>query len=114
MVEDHDDARDLIAGVLERAGGRVVARQRRAKASRARGANGRTCCWPISACPGKTGIVLLTRFRTIYPDVPAIALTAYARATDRDRVLAAGFAHHVIKPVDPNQLVDLIVKAIEP
>ena len=57
--------------------------------------------------------MLLTRFRAIYPDVPAIALTVYARATDRRRALAAGFAHHVIKPADPNQLVDLIVKVIE-
>lgn len=63
--------------------------------------------------PGEDEYVLLARFRAIYPDVPAIALTAYARATDRRRALAAGFAHHVIKPVDPNQLVELIVKAIE-
>ena len=63
--------------------------------------------------PGEDGYVLLARFRAIYPDVPAIALTACARATDRRRALAAGFAHHVIKPVDPNQLVELIVKAIE-
>jgi CheY-like chemotaxis protein len=32
--------------------------------------------------------------------VPAVALTAYARAEDRLRVLAAGFQSHVPKPVE--------------
>jgi CheY-like chemotaxis protein len=50
--------------------------------------------------------------RTIYPNVAAIALTAYARAADRTRALAAGFQQHVVKPVDPQQLVDLVESAI--
>ena len=58
--------------------------------------------------PGEDGYALLSRFRAIYPDVPAIALTAYARSTDRDRVLAHGFQHHVVKPVDPKDLIDLV------
>jgi len=58
--------------------------------------------------PGEDGFALLTQFRTMHPTVPAIALTAYARAADRERVLAAGFLEHVVKPVDPKQLVDLV------
>ena len=50
----------------------------------------------------------------MYPDVPAIALTAYARATDRDRALAAGFQQHVVKPVDPQQLVHLVGSVVRP
>jgi CheY-like chemotaxis protein len=45
----------------------------------------------------------------MFPEIPALALTAYARPADRDRVLAAGFQQHVIKPVDPMQLLQLIV-----
>ncbi len=44
----------------------------------------------------------------MFPEIPALALTAYARATDRDRVLSAGFHRHVVKPVDPEQLLLLI------
>ena len=51
--------------------------------------------------PGEDGYVLLTRFRAIYPDVPAIALTVYARATDRRRALAAGILHHFISRRTP-------------
>ncbi len=37
--------------------------------------------------------------------VPAIALTALARAEDRERALASGFQTHLAKPVEPAELV---------
>ena len=40
--------------------------------------------------------------------LPAVALTGYARAEDRARVLAAGFQAHVPKPVDPVELTAAI------
>jgi len=47
------------------------------------------------------------------PQIPALALTAYARATDRDRVLAAGFQKHVVKPVDPQELLQSIAGLLQ-
>ena len=44
--------------------------------------------------------------------VPAVALTAYARASDRKRALAAGFLHYIVKPVDPEELVKVILSVI--
>ncbi|MEJ6481520.1 PAS domain-containing protein [Nostoc punctiforme UO1] len=38
-------------------------------------------------------------------EIPAIALTAYAGESDRDRVLAAGFQKHLAKPVQPTELI---------
>jgi len=40
--------------------------------------------------------------------VPTIALTAYARASDRERALARGFHRYLIKPIEPNELVEQI------
>lgn len=40
--------------------------------------------------------------------VPAVALTAFARAEDRLRVLAAGYVTHIAKPVEPAELVAVI------
>jgi signal transduction histidine kinase len=40
--------------------------------------------------------------------VPWIALTAFANAAARDRALAEGFADHLSKPVDPDELVRVI------
>ncbi|MEH1921136.1 PAS domain-containing protein [Nostoc sp.] len=41
-------------------------------------------------------------------EIPAIALTAYAGESDRDRVLAAGFQRHIAKPVQPTELLTSI------
>lgn len=40
--------------------------------------------------------------------IPAVALTAYARAEDRRRALVAGFQAHVAKPVDQGELLAII------
>jgi DNA-binding response OmpR family regulator len=37
--------------------------------------------------------------------VPAAALTAFARSEDRTRVLRTGFEMHLAKPIDPSELV---------
>ena len=44
--------------------------------------------------------------------IPVIALTAYAGEVDRQRALSAGFNQHVAKPVDPDQLVAVVVGLI--
>jgi len=38
-------------------------------------------------------------------DIPAAALTAYARSEDRARALRSGFGLHLAKPIDPAELV---------
>jgi CheY-like chemotaxis protein/anti-sigma regulatory factor (Ser/Thr protein kinase) len=44
--------------------------------------------------------------------IPAIALTAFARAEDRTRALRAGFLHHLAKPVDPCELVATVASVV--
>ncbi len=38
-------------------------------------------------------------------DIPAAALTAFARSEDRTKALQSGFEMHLAKPVDPGELV---------
>jgi CheY-like chemotaxis protein/two-component sensor histidine kinase len=57
------------------------------------------------AMPGLDGYELLKRLRARGINVPAIALTAYARKEDRIRAMAAGFQSHVSKPVEAELLV---------
>jgi CheY-like chemotaxis protein len=37
-----------------------------------------------------------------------VAVSGYGRAEDKDRTKAAGFDHHLVKPVDFGQLVSVI------
>jgi len=58
--------------------------------------------------PGEDGFDLISKVRAMGSEcggnIPAIALTAYAREEDRARILAAGFQRHVAKPVEPSSL----------
>jgi CheY-like chemotaxis protein len=64
------------------------------------------------AMPVEDGYSLIRKLRQLPPDhggqIPAIALTAYARDEDRIRALTAGFQMHLTKPVEPRQLIEAI------
>jgi hypothetical protein len=62
--------------------------------------------------PGEDGYSLLRRVRALPAEqggrVPAIALTAYARAEDRMKAVLAGFQLHLAKPVEPAELITMV------
>lgn len=62
--------------------------------------------------PGEDGYTLIRKVRNWQADhgeqIPAIALTGYARNQDRIRALLAGFDQHVSKPVDLNDLAAMV------
>ena len=61
--------------------------------------------------PDMDGYELIKTFRSLETgnsSTPAIALTAYASMDDRRDVLKAGFQTHLPKPVDFNELLDII------
>ena len=115
VVEDHDDARELVAGVL-RAAGAVVTTAASSEESLDLLADMTPDVLLLDlGLPGEDGYTLLRRIRGMKAfegrAIPAIALTAYARASDRKRALAAGFLDYVVKPVDPEELVRVIRSA---
>jgi signal transduction histidine kinase/CheY-like chemotaxis protein len=66
--------------------------------------------------PQEDGYSLLRRVRALGTqrggDLPAIALTAFAGPEDRARALAAGFAAHVVKPVELGMLLEQVETAL--
>jgi CheY-like chemotaxis protein len=68
--------------------------------------------------PEEDGYSLLRRIRALPPehggDVPAIALTAYARPEDVRAATDAGFQLHVVKPIKPEALVEAISAWVTP
>jgi CheY-like chemotaxis protein len=58
--------------------------------------------------PGMDGLQLIRAIRQMDEPVrsmPAAALTAYARSQDRITALASGFQMHLVKPIDPLELI---------
>ena len=67
--------------------------------------------------PGEDGYELIRRVRQLPPEkggrMPAIALTGYASLQDRELALKAGYQEHFSKPVDVNNLIQLIEKLLK-
>jgi signal transduction histidine kinase/CheY-like chemotaxis protein len=109
VVDDEDDARELVATVLQEAGAVVSAAASVQAAMQI--LESRPVAVVISdiGMPIEDGYSLVERLRAAAPqamkDIPALALTAYARTEDRRRAAEAGFQEHVAKPVDPEVLV---------
>lgn len=61
--------------------------------------------------PGLDGYQIATRFRKEPGSerVLLVALTGYGTPEARERSRAAGFDHHLIKPIDPDALRDLML-----
>lgn len=58
--------------------------------------------------PLMDGYELAGRLRAVIGSIELIAMTGYGEPDDRARSLAAGFDHHLTKPVDPQVLRRLI------
>jgi CheY-like chemotaxis protein len=58
--------------------------------------------------PGLDGLEFVRRLRAERVLVPAIAVTALARAEDRIRALQAGFNMHLSKPVEASELLAVV------
>ena len=114
VVDDDDDTRELLTRVLETRGAEVVAA---ASANEAWAAFERSVPDAMLvdiAMPGEDGFSFLRRVRACAPDkggrVPAAALTARVIVQDRLESLRAGFQSHIAKPVDPEELVEVMAR----
>jgi CheY-like chemotaxis protein len=112
VVDDNADGRTLTALVLTQAGAsvKVVASVREALQSiEAERPDALVSDIDLS---GEDGYALIRQIRQHEAEhggfLPAVALTGYARAEDRDRALAAGFQAHAPKPVEPSSLTAAI------
>lgn len=116
IVDDESDAREVITAMLERCGAGVIAACSTAEAIDilAGATNGSMPHVLVSdiGMPGEDGIDLIKKVRELAPErggsIPAIALTAYARAEDRARVWEAGYQRHIAKPVEPATLASVV------
>jgi signal transduction histidine kinase/CheY-like chemotaxis protein len=110
VVEDHTDTRKVMKLLLERRGYNVETASTIADALNT--ARSLSYDFLISdiGLPDGSGIELLKQLEEIRT-VPAIALSGFGMEEDRKRSLAAGFAAHLVKPVD-FQLLDTTIRQL--
>lgn len=111
VVDDEADVRQLLSIVLARGGATVETATSSADAIEHLDRSEFDLMISDIGMPGEDGYTLMSRIRASsgrYAEMPAIALTAYARAEDRERALSAGFQEHLPKPVDLFSLTEAI------
>lgn len=113
IVDDNDDARALMRQIMSAASARTLDAATVDAAIDALETFKPHVLISDLAMPDQDGFDLIRRVRALGWDasrLPAIALSAYARAEDRDRALAAGFQSHISKPPDVNALLNKVAQ----
>ncbi len=112
MVDDDEDARQLLGEIFADRGARVTCISSALEAIEELRRSHPDVVISDIGMPGMDGLTLMRAIRHLPQDeggcTPAIALTAHARADDVDRALAAGFQLHASKPVDPTALLESV------
>jgi PAS domain S-box-containing protein len=116
VVDDEADARELMRMVLRSSGAEVMATACAEEALEQLEQWHPDILVSDIGLPGDDGYVLIQKLREREAErgrsIPAIALTAYARAEDRTRALSAGFQMHVAKPLEPADFVAIIASLV--
>jgi signal transduction histidine kinase/ActR/RegA family two-component response regulator len=113
-VDDHRPTLDLLAFVLRAAGATVVPAINADDGYRLLQLSKPDVVLSDVGMPGEDGLTFIGKIRRLSPerggDVPAVALTAYVRQDDRDKVLSSGFQAYLSKPIEPMVLVSSILE----
>src|SRR5687767_2949195 len=114
LVDDEPEAREIISTVIGRTGAEVKA------CISASDALSKLAEWRPDvilsdiAMPDEDGYSFIGKVRSLPRDqggdIPAAALSAYARDEDRMQALAAGYQMHIAKPIGASQLVTMVAK----
>jgi two-component system CheB/CheR fusion protein len=114
VVDDNVDAADSLRMVLEVQGGHTVRVAYDGAAALAAAAEFHpdAVLLDIGLPKGMDGYEVARRLRSVpgLEETPIVALTGYGRTEDRARSAAAGFTAHLVKPVDPEELRELLAQ----
>ncbi|KQV61212.1 hypothetical protein ASC95_03090 [Pelomonas sp. Root1217] len=116
VLDDEQDTRSLLCRILEDQGARVVAFASAQELLKAVQLSRPTVIVSDVGMPGVDGYQMIRTLRateTRNSRIPALALTAFARAEDRKRSLLAGFQAHLAKPFDVAELILLVANLAE-
>ena len=112
VVDDEPDARSLVKRLLEDCQASVITAASAPEALELIRRESPDVLVSDIGMPDEDGYALIRRVRELDKagggDIPAVALTAYARSEDRVQAIQHGFKMHVAKPVEPAELVTMV------
>ena len=108
IVDDEPDARDLVQRFLSECGANPTVAASAAEAQRVLAAFAPDVIISDIGMPEQDGYEFMRAVRDRGYKMPAVALTAFARAEDRIRSIQSGYQMHLPKPVEPAELVAIV------
>lgn len=115
IVDDEPDAREILERVLKGQGAQVTSFSSAGEVLAALQTIKPTILVSDIGMPEMDGYQLMRALRATEPRigrVPALALTAFARAEDRKRSLLAGYQAHLAKPFDIGELILVVADLV--
>ncbi len=116
-VDDDRDALALVREILETTGATVISADSGRDALDALERMNADVLVADLGMPGMSGFELIDRIRRSsraqIREMPAAALTAFARSEDRTKALRSGFQLHLAKPIDPAELMAAIAVLVK-
>lgn len=112
VVDDEPDSRELIGQILIERGATVSLASTAEMALRMFISDRPSVVLSDLGLPDADGYELLRRFRRLDTSTPAVALSGYAFRTDVQRAISNGFAAHLPKPVEPDRLVETLMRVV--
>ena len=115
LVDDDSDTLALMATALSRRQANVTAVSSAGEAIQAIRQKRPDVLVSDIAMPGEDGYGLIQKVRSLengqVANIPAVAITAYAKEEDRKRALSSGFQIYLAKPVEVTELVSVVARA---
>jgi PAS domain S-box-containing protein len=112
VVDDEVDAQELLKRVLEDCGANVLTASSAEEALELVQSYKPNVVVSDIGMPGKDGYDFIRTLRGLPSDmggnIPAAAVTAFARFEDRIRALRCGYQTHVAKPIEPAELIAVV------
>lgn len=113
-VDDELDARELLMALLTQYGAEVLVVASAAEVLANLESFQPNLLINDIGMPEVDGYLLMQQIRALPPEeggqIPAIALTAYAREEDQQRAVHSGYQYHLTKPLDLDQLVQVMAE----
>jgi PAS domain S-box-containing protein len=117
VVDDETDMQDFLRFVLQKHGAIVSVVSSAPQALRRLAEFNPVLLICDIGMPEVDGYMLMQAIRALPPEqggqISAIALTAYATDSDRQKALSVGFQHHLAKPVAAETLIQTIVDLLQ-
>jgi two-component system NtrC family response regulator len=112
VVDDEQPQREMLAGILERAGFDVITAADGARALELLGQEAFDLLLTDQRMPNMDGLALLEQAQRLEPRLPVVLMTAYGTVSTAVEAMKRGAADYLTKPFERDELLLVVGKAI--